>query len=475
MTQAMKNNRIQHFISIALILVVAGMIAWLSNRYVANADWTANNRNTLTPASQKLLASMPDDITIKAFVYPDNKIRKEIELRIEPYQRIKENITLEFIDPAKNPQLARDMDVAASGEVFLIYQGRQESLRALSEQTVTTALQRLAFSGERVVRFLTGHGERNIDADDQDDYKLFVEELKAKGLKIETLNLARDLNIPENTSALVLANPRRNLLEGEVRIIREYVQNGGNLLWLTDPMTTLAGLDALVEDIDIEWRNGTVLYPDFQQLGTSHPAIMLATDYPQHPITQDMFDITLYPFAGALMGVEGSGWTQKPFITSRPLAWLETGALEGEMSYDEDQGDVPGPFMVGLAMERDVPGADTEDNSPEAGDNSDDLIEKLEADKNKKTPKQRVVAIADADFLANGFINNLGNLQMGLNIVQWLSNRDEQISVHVPPAPDNKLFLAPWAPTLFGLLFVLAMPVLLVGIGVSRWWLRRRR
>ncbi len=474
MSTLKNTSRLQHVFSILLILVVAGMLAWLSNRYVANADWTANNRNTLTPASERLLDSMPDPIAIKAFVYPDNQIRQEIELRIEPYQRVKDNISLEFIDPAKNPQLAREMDVAASGEVFIEYQGRRESLRALSEQTVTTALQRLAFSGERVVRFLSGHGERNIDGEGQADYQLFVTELRNKGLKVESLNLARELNIPENTSALVIANPRRNLLEGEVRIIREYVQNGGNLLWLADP-GPLAGLEPLVDDIDVQWQDGTVLYPDFQVLGTSHPAILLATDYPEHPITQDMFDITLFPFAGALKGIQDSVWQQKPFLTSRELAWLETGSLEEELSFDENDGDQAGPFMVGLAMERDAPDAGTEDAPPDADDSDEELIRKLEADKNRKTPKQRVAVVADGDFLANGFVGNLGNLQLGLNIVQWLSNRDAQISVHIPPAPDNKLFLAPWAPTLFGLLFVLALPVVLIGIGVSRWWLRRRR
>lgn len=473
-----QSSRLQHIISIALILVVAGMIAWLSNRYVLNVDWTANNRNSLTPASEKLLRSMSDDISIKAFVYPDNKIRKEITLRIEPYQRVKENITLEFIDPAKNPQLARDMDVAASGEVFIEYQGRRESLRALSEQTLTTALQRLAFSGERVVRFLTGHGERNIESDGQADYKLFVDELRNKGLKVEALNLARNLRIPENTSALVIASPRRNLLEGEVKLIREYVQNGGNLMWLADPAesgSALAGLESLTDDIDVDWQNGTVLYPDFQVLGLSHPAIMLVTDYPPHPINQDMLDITLFPFAGAIKGIEESTWKQDPFLTSRPLAWLETGPLEGELDFNEEDGDTAGPFMVGLAMERNAPDADVSDTLPEGDDSDEELLQKLEADKNRKIPKQRVAVVADGDFLANGFVGNLGNLQLGLNIVQWLSNRDEQISVHIPPAPDNKLFLAPWAPTLFGLLFVLAMPVVLIGIGVSRWWLRRRR
>ena len=83
--------------------------------------------------------------------------------------------------------------------------------------------------------------------------------------------------------------------------------------------------------------------------------------------------------------------------------------------------------------------------------------------------------IGDSDFLANGFVNNLGNMQLGINLVQWLSHSDSQLSIHIPPAPDNKLFIAPWAPMVYGLVFVLILPLGLLAFGVGRWLVRRRR
>ncbi|MDX1497370.1 MAG: GldG family protein, partial [Salinisphaeraceae bacterium] len=270
----MSGNRFQHYISIALIFVVVGMLAWLSDRYIATADWTANSRNTLTEQSRKLLATMPDTISFKVFIYPDKNLKRDIEARLDMYQREKDNIEIEFIDPAKDPVMAREMGVAASGEVFIEYQGRRESLRALSEQTITTALQRLAYSGERVIRFLEGHGERRADSQNQTDYGFFAEELKNKGFKVEGLNLAKTGKVPEDTSVLVIASPTSKPLEGEVKLLRDYAKGGGNVLWLADP-GQMDGLGPLAEALAIEWQNGTVIYPDFQILGTAHPAVLL--------------------------------------------------------------------------------------------------------------------------------------------------------------------------------------------------------
>lgn len=463
----MTANRFQHYISIALIFVVAGMLAWLSDRYIATADWTANNRNTLTEPSKKLLATMPDPVRFKVFIYPDKNLKRDIDARLHMYQREKDNIEVEYIDPAKDPVLAREMGVAASGEVFIEYQGRRESLRALSEQTITTALQRLAYSGERVIRFLEGHGERRADSPDQADYGLYVEELSNKGFKVEGLNLARSGKIPEDTSVLVIAAPKSKPLEGEIQLLRDYVQNGGNILWLADP-GQLAGLQPLAEDLAVQWQQGSVIYPDFQMLGTSHPAVLLVLDYPDHAITRELFENTVLPFAGALKGVRDSGWDQQPFLTSLERSWLETGSLDGDLTFSEEDGEQLGPFMLGVAMHRKL-------------DDEGKLVqppatpEEAEARKDEETRQQRAVVLADSDFLANGFVENLGNMQLGLNIMQWLSHSDEQINIHIPPAPDNKLYLAPWAPAFYGIAFVLVAPMLFLVIGVGRWWLRRRR
>src|SRR5690606_736438 len=115
--------------------------------------------------------------------------------------------------------------VSFAGEVVLEYQGRRENLRALSEQSITGALQRLSYSGEKWIVFLEGHGERAVlDAQDQSAYSRFAQVLRDKGLTFQPLNLIKTPAIPDNTSVLVIASPRSALLEGEISLIDEYVR-----------------------------------------------------------------------------------------------------------------------------------------------------------------------------------------------------------------------------------------------------------
>ena len=55
-----KQIRAQQITSALLFLAIIVALGWLSTRFKLEADWTANNRNTLTEASQRLLASMGD-------------------------------------------------------------------------------------------------------------------------------------------------------------------------------------------------------------------------------------------------------------------------------------------------------------------------------------------------------------------------------------------------------------------------------
>ncbi len=82
--------------------------------------------------------------------------------------------------------------------------------------------------------FVTGHGERPPSGELNYGLGLFGTELERKGLKEQTVNLAVTA-IPDNTSVLVLASPRVELLPGEVAAIQDYVKRGGNLLWLAEP------------------------------------------------------------------------------------------------------------------------------------------------------------------------------------------------------------------------------------------------
>ena len=468
MNSQKKQILIQQLTSGALFIAVIALIGFLSVRFKVEADWTAGNRNTITEASVKQLDSMADPIQFTAFISPSADVRAAIETQIAKYQRFKSDIELEFIDPSTQPQKVRELGIGAAGEVVVEYQGRSENLRALSEQTITTALQRLAYSGEQWVVFLEGHGERRIDGDAPDSLAMFTQVLRDKGLKVRGLNLAKNPSIPDNTSVLVIASPQRNLLPGEQQIIADYVKAGGNLLWMTDPEHE-AGLQPVADVLGIEWQDGYAIFPDYQLMGTGHPGVFLSFDYPPSPVTQGLFDITLFPFVRSISWQPDSGFVVQPFLKTGPSAWLETGEVGGNVVFEDAAGDIPGPLDIGIHLTRKVslPGEEASDAETDEG-----AEESAEAAEPKS---QRVALIGDSDFISNAYLAEISNQQLGLNLVQWLASRDEQLNIDIPTAPDNALYLPPWAVIALAAVFALLLPLGLIGFGVARWVIRRRR
>ena len=71
--------------------------------------------------------------------------------------------------------------------------------------------------------------------------------------------------------------------------------------------------------------------------------------------------------------------------------------------------------------------------------------------------------------------NGLGNQQFGINLIQWLASRDSQLNIDIPKAPDTALSMPGWAVIAVSIGFVALLPLLLIGYGVVRWVVRRRK
>ncbi|MEQ1439230.1 DUF4350 domain-containing protein [Fontimonas sp. SYSU GA230001] len=460
-----KQTLIQQLVNGVLVLAVIGLLGFLSVRYKSELDWTANKRNTLTAASVQQLGAMPDPITFYVFAPSGAESRRAVEEDLGKYKRAKADIDIQFVDPSASPQKVREFNINFIGEVVVEYQGRRENLQATTEQAITTALQRLAYSGEQYVVFLEGHGERATRGEMPDGYARFAQALKDKGLKVQGLNLVKTPSIPDNTSVLVIASPSSKLFDGEVELIRNYVKNGGNLLWLADPDFP-AGIDALARDLGVEWQNGYAILPEYQILGTGHPGFFAAVGYPPNPVTQGLSMVTLFPLARSIRSVGAEGWTAQPLLQTSDAAWLETGNIEsGRVALDPT--DIPGPLTIGLTL--------TRQHAPPKPDTPADA-EAAAADRDSGKPRtQRVVLVGDADFLSDAYVGELGNQQLGLNIIQWLASRDAQLNIDIKKAPDTTLYVPGWAFMTIAGVFVLLLPLGLLGYGVVRWVVRRRR
>ncbi|HET9679400.1 MAG TPA: GldG family protein, partial [Gammaproteobacteria bacterium] len=299
--------RAQNIIFVFLLLVAAGLVAWLSTHYTWQADWSAGNRNSLSDASRELLNTLDAPIAITAFARETPALRQQISNLVQRYQRSYEQVSLTFINPDTHPAQARELDITLDGELIVHYAGKSEHVRQLNEAAITNALQRLARENNSRILFVTGHGERlppgnarNNQGSRNFDLGSFGQKLIETGFTLGTINLAKVGAIPDNTSFIVIAGPQTDYLPAEVQTLQTYLANGGNLLWLAEPGSDRHGLAPLADTLGIQFLPGLVIDATSKLFGVSDPSMILVPRYPDTPLTHDFNLLTVYPQATGL-------------------------------------------------------------------------------------------------------------------------------------------------------------------------------
>lgn len=439
---------LQSTVFVVLFLGVIVTLAWLSKQYHTQADWTAGSRHSLSAASVTLLGRLDGPIEITAFARDNEAVRRPIQALVERYRRAKPEVTLRFVNPDTAPEQVRDYNISVDGELVVKYRQRSENLREPTEQSLSNALQRLARSSDRRIYHLSGHGERRVDGQGNPDLGEWTRELAQKGFVSQALNLTATPQMPADAALLVLAAPQTPLLPGEVDLITRYLEAGGNLLWLVEP-GQLHGLEPLARRLGIALQPGTVVDPSGQLLGINDPRFAIVADYPAHPVTQGFKTVTLFPRAGGLLSGASQDWQAHTLLSTMPRSWLETSPVVDDLRFDPEQ-DGAGPVTLAVALTR----------QQGAG---------------KQAREQRVVVVANGDWVSNSFLGNGGNLDLALNMVNWLSNDDSLLNIPARTAPDQGLSLsAGWQITLF-VVFLVLLPLGLLVAGIAVWVRRRRR
>ena len=404
----------------AVILAILSGLAFLSYRHNYEADITANGNNTLSVETQKVLASLPDEVLITVYMKTAHPLKRQIKPLLERYRDHKANFKIKFVDPEINLEKARELNVNAQGLTMVEYKGRSEKINFLDESSLTNALLQLVNDKERWVSFLAGHGERSPTGVANFDLGSFGKDLKLRKIRAEALNLAEIGAIPDNSDVLVIAAPRVQLLAGELQLIQDYINRGGNLLLLTDPDDK--NTQAIMQTMGIRKLEGTMTDDSSKLYGINDPSFVLISQYPRHPITQAMENITVYPAAAALTFDKSKGFAATAILK---------------------KGDV----TLGFALTRELNGKN----------------------------QQRIVVMGDGDFLSNTFLGNVGNADMGMRIFNWLTHDDQFIDIPIKQATGKSLQLSPLVMGVISFGFLIILPLGLMVTGFWIWRSRKRR
>lgn len=446
-------ERFGNLVYATLVIAAAAALAFLSTRYAVVADWSRARGASLGAASVTMLNSLDAPVEVVSYARRQGGLRAVIADFVERYRRVKPDLDLRFVDPDTDPGAMRAAGVNVDGEMEIRYKDRSERLKVLGEAEFSNALLRLSRTREHIVAFVEGEGERQPLGKANADLGQFVTALATRGLRAVPLPLANTGKVPNNTDLVVIANPQVALPAAVVAELVDYVDRGGALLWLTEP-DERAGLDELARTLGLRVLPGTVVDGSGQAFGLGDPSFVAAIEYPPHAITRDFALTTLFPQPAALAQLADARWDLKSILRSSAKSWNETGAIPkagaaaDTIRQDADAGEIPGPLDLGFALTRVSPRPDRRE--------------------------QRVAVIGDGDFLSNSFLGNGGNREFGQRVFDWLLGDDAQIAIADKSAPDRALDFSPAQLGAIGLLFLVALPLLLAGSGALIAWRRRR-
>lgn len=442
--------KIQNAFFYILVIIVVFLLAQLSIKTNITTDWTANSRHTLSETTTELLSQIQSDITIQVFISPSNEYKPVLESLLSRYQKHSNVLKVNYINPDFSPDLVRQFNIQQQGEMIITRGSQQSHVFDLSEQSLTNALISVSREKEQWLVFIEGHGERTPLSQENYNLNIWGEQLKQKGFKLQALNLIQNNKIPSNTAAVIIASPEQAWLEGEVNIIKNYIANGGNLLWLNDP-NTHHHLSSLAEQLDIEFIPGTLIDPNAQLLGINDPQFSLINDYANHPIGEATSSVTLFPKAVAIEASPSDGkWQHISLLNSQENTWSSMTAIDKNDLPEFKLGhDTHGPLSIGFLLNRPISDSDSQE--------------------------QRIAIIGDSDFLSNSYIGNAANLELGLALMNWLAQDDELIIIPVKTTLDNSLELSKIQSLIIGLGFLIGLPLILFIIGFVIWRIRRQR
>ena len=471
--------------SIVLVLAVIVALNYVLARQNMRWDLTAAQQYSLSDQTRRVLNSLTAPIRILVFT-------RELDFpryrdRLGEYAYLSSQATVEYIDVDKQPMLARQYEVQSYGTIVFDYDGRIERVVSDTEQDLTNGLITVIEGVQQTVYFLQGHGEKAHSGSDRDGYSTVTGALALDNFEVESLVLAQQSAVPEDTTVLVVAGPQTDLLPGEVEALRLYLNRGGKLLVLIDPPSDGEapepdGLLGLLREWGIEPGNDVVVDASgMGQLLGADASVPVVANYPFHAITDRFNLLTAYPLARSVNAATGTldGRVAQSFLETSAQSWAEADIDElttGQVELNEEAGDRPGPISIGMAVsaptstEPAVTGTDAESGE---NDTDDDEADTEDGEAEVTPPETRLVVIGDSDFATNGVVGIQGNRDMFLNTVNWLAQQENLISIRAREPEDRRITLTADGQRRLFWLSLFLVPGFVLGSGVYTWWRRR--
>jgi ABC-type uncharacterized transport system involved in gliding motility auxiliary subunit len=456
-TRWLKARQTQYaaYAAVYILVVIAAVVVVniLANRYNKSVDTTANKRYSLSEQTAKIVKGLKQNATIVYF-NQTTRFREGKDL-LDEYANLSPRVQVQYVDPDKNPQLAREDGIRDFGTAVVEIGNKHETAKSMDEEGITGAFIRDLKGNTRTVCFVTGSGEHQIDDTDRDGLSQFKDLLAKDEYETRAVDLLQKAEVPDDCTTLVVAGPTHDYQQPEVDAIRKYVEGGGRAMFLLDPPLQMGrsaigandALASLLANWGVTLDKDLVLdFNPIGQLAGVGPQVALVTHYASQPIVNDLKGTAVGLPVARSLEIKDTGKTSVQKLFDSSDSSLATSDLNASSINLHDPKNKKGPLTLAAGGSYDT---------------------------GKQNAQGRFVVVGSSSWVANRFLGFNGNGDLALNAVNWLSSDEDLISIRPKPQDDRRITMTHAQLNRVRLASQFGFPLVVILGGVAVWWKRR--
>jgi len=468
-----KPGKLAIFSSTALGFVafigILAFVALIGQRHPLRLDLTEGKRYSISQQSQKIVKALNDEINIKTFYQEADPKRDQTRDLLETYRYYSKKIDYQLIDPDREPSLAKHYKIRTYGTLVLEGFGKTQTITTADEESITNAILKLTQEKQRVVYFLTGHGDRDLSNLDKNGYSTAKAAIEKENFQVKSLNLLAVPNIPGDAALVVVADPKKPLMATELEVLRQYLGRDGSLMLLLEPFSD-AGLVDFLKSYGITISSDIIVDTMSRVFGASY-LIPVITEYSFHKITDGFNVACFFPTARSIDSAEEipSSVDMTELASTSPYSWSETEFKFGQPEppkFDQAR-DKKGPINVAAVLT-------ISNRSSEDGQKSNEHKDGKTSDAADQGGQAQILVFGDSDFASNSYFNLQGNSDFFLNSINYLAQQENLITVERTKTLGTPLTLSRFQSQLLFWVGLLLMPAVVLASGLTVFRLRRK-
>lgn len=459
---------------VVALTVVVNLIASALPETYTQIDATSQKLYSITEDTEKYLDTLKDDVTLYVMVNKNSK-DDNVDRTLQKYASASKHVKVKYVDPNVSPTFASkytDSDVTSNSIIVVcgdrskvidynsdIYEYSYDSSYNYSvtgydcEGQVTAAIQYVTSESTTNVYELTGHDESTLSGD-------FSEVFQKRFMNVESLSLLTVDAIPEDCQALFITAPQSDLSEDDLSKLSQYLGNGGKIYLSIDysKWNDLTNFKKLLSDNNIETTESLLAETDRSYYYQS--PFYLLPNVENTEVSSSVTGMTqvFVPYSVGLTytGEDDSNVTS--FMTTSDTTIAKAAANIAAVQSQADaaniasvqDGDTQGQYSLGIMV--------TNENGGELCVLGSAMM---------CTDSANQIVSGHNATLFNGIVNALVTTDDG--------NSDNAVVIAAKDYTVSNLTVSANAMLVYGILWGIFMPIVLIIIGIIVWARRRKR